>query len=219
MPLRHDFLALIDHQIAMCDRYGARLDLGIEADVAAVTNYAADVVILATGAHEESVAFPEGGRGLTLTEALSQPWELGERVAFYDTVGTGAALSVAEHLARLGKRVTILTPLGAVGRNVTRYSMPAASQRLRRLGVRIGPLRRIRAADTGRLIVENTATGSTEAVDDFDSVVAAGPARSRDDLCLALAATGLDVMSVGDCVAPRSALEAVFEGHGAGRAI
>jgi len=40
-----------------------------------------------------------------------------------------------------------------------------------------------------------------------------------DRLLMPLRATGLEVKAIGDCLTPRTALEAVYEGHAAARAL
>jgi hypothetical protein len=52
-----------------------------------------------------------------------------------------------------------------------------------------------------------------------DSVVAAAGSVADDDLYRRLRGRVADLWMVGDCVAPRTALEAIYEGHAAGRAL
>ncbi len=219
MPLRHDFLGLVDYQVTACLHHGVELEMGLEADARSVTASGADAVVLALGAEETPVGFPDGGSGLTLSRALQRSWELGPRVALYDTTGSWSSVSVAEHLARVGKHVTLFAPAAAFAWQVTPYSRTAVTERLRRLGVRVSLLSRIRSFDEGRLAVEDLSTGEIVTTDGFDSIVAAGPPCSRTNLRQGLAGAGIAVIGAGDCVAPRSALEAVFEGHAAGRAL
>jgi hypothetical protein len=56
---------------------------------------------------------------------------------------------------------------------------------------------------------------------DFDAIVAPTHGVPNDDLVDALRRIegAPEIRVVGDCASPRSALEAVFEGHEAGRAL
>jgi len=66
--------------------------------------------------------------------------------------------------------------------------------------------------------VEDLSTGEIECIT-VDSVIAAGNPVARTDQYGRLAVSGIGVTLVGDCLAPRSALEAVYEGHEVGRAL
>lgn len=219
MPLRHDFLKLLDHQIASCDRYGVAVSTGVEADAARVADHAPDVVVLALGAEAAEVHFPGGGSGITPAGALEEPDDLGTAVAFYDLTGSWGAISVAEHLAGTGKRLTIFTPGLVAGWHVTRYSRTALSERLRRLEVKIEAGHHVLAWDGGALEVAPVDSGVAESRVGFDSVVVAGHGVARTQLGADLAQAGIGAISVGDCVAPRTALEAVYEGHEVARGL
>lgn len=219
MPLRHDFLGLLHHQAASCDRHGVSVETGVEADVERIAHHGADVVVLALGADIAAMDFPHGGTGITPIDALESPDDLGTTVAVYDMTGSWAAISVAEHLARIGKRVTIFTPGPIAGWHVTRYSRTAIAARLRDLGVKIATSHEVLAWEEGALQVAPLDSGTPEFRDGFDSVVATGHGIARTQLGKDLAEAGIRAISVGDCVAPRTALEAVYEGHQVARAI
>ena len=175
-----------------------------------------DVVVTATGASPTPVVLPDGTRALTLEEALDRPWSVGPAVAVVDHTGEWAAMSVVEHLARLGRTVAVVSPVAAIGWHVTRYSAPALFSRLRRLGVALHPLGDPVAWDGSTLTVESA--GARRRIP-ADTVVGAGYGRSRTDLADALRTRGMDVRRVGDAVAPRTGVEAVFEGHEVARAL
>lgn len=219
MPLRHDFLALLDHQVRSCERFGVTIETGVAADAERVADHHADVVVVALGADLAPVEFPAGGSGITLVAALESPGDLGATVAFYDLTGSWGAISVAEHLARIGKHVTIFTPGPVAGWRVTQYSRTAIAKRLRELGVKIATAHHVIGWDDEVLQVTPLDSGVTEVRHGFDSVVAAGHGVARTRLAGELAEAGIQVVSVGDCLAPRTALEAVFEGHEVAREI
>ncbi|MFZ9626764.1 MAG: hypothetical protein ACO3AD_16000 [Burkholderiaceae bacterium] len=56
-------------------------------------------------------------------------------------------------------------------------------------------------------------------IDGIDHLIAVVPPRSNAGLEAGLAEAGIAFSMAGDCVTPRNALEAVFEGHRSGRAI
>jgi len=213
MPHRAEFLNLLDWQLAQCARHGVAIETGRRADSAALRAAAPERVVLATGSVPEPVLLPGGGRVLSMPEALAEPAACGGRVALLDMIGEWSSLSLAEHLARAGRKVEVFVPVAAFAWRTTIYSTLANRRRLRELGVRISLLRAARSWDGRSLAVEDLSTGEVEARAGFDSVVAADYNRAEDGLLHALEAAGLPVRAIGDCQAPRTALEAVFEGH------
>jgi 2,4-dienoyl-CoA reductase-like NADH-dependent reductase (Old Yellow Enzyme family) len=228
MPKRHDFLALVDEQIAACRRYGVDMRLNTTVDIdslvsnerpAGPPDHVPDHLIVATGARLQPVAFPGGGTGLTLAEALTRSWSGGERVAVYDLVGDWSTMGVVEHLADQGVAVTYLTPVAGYGWKITVYSKTALTSRLREARVAIRPLRSGRSFVDGVFTVEDLSTGELESLE-VDAVVAAGNPMADDVLADKMAALGPSpvggaptVTVIGDGLAPRTALEAVYEGH------
>lgn len=83
--------------------------------------------------------------------------------------------------------------------------------------MRIASLRALVDFRDGRLTVEDVSTGGAETIEDVDTVVAVKPNRACNPLEAEMEAAGLPYVMAGDCLAPRTALEAVFEGHAAGR--
>ena len=220
LPKRHDFLALVDQQIAACERHGVSVHLNTDFDPASDRSWvaAADHLIAATGAHAQPVRFPDGGTGLTTAEAVARSWHPGQRVAFYDLMGDWTSLGVVEHLADTGVEVTYLTPVAGYAWKITVYSRTALVARLREARVAVRPLRSAVSLHDGVFTVEDRSTGDHETLT-VDAVVAAGnPAADSVGHSMAetLGGDGPDriaVTVIGDCLAPRSALEAVYEGH------
>jgi len=220
MPQRRDFLDLLAHQEAAVARAGVAVVLRRRADAGAVVAHRPDAVVVATGRAPRALEFAGGGRGLTLEEALSGD-ALGDNVAVLDMLGSYAIGAVIEHLARSGRRVTVLAPTGTPGWHITIYSAFAWRRRLKELGVRIRGHCTVEAFANGETQLLDLSTGALTATREFDAIVAPTHGAPEDALVDALrAAAGyLDIRVVGDCASPRSALEAVFEGHEAGRAL
>ena len=217
MPKRHDFLTMIEEQIAACERHGVTIRTGTQFVIGGATQ-STDHVVVATGSRPTVVEFPDGGSGLTLAGALAADSELPQRIVLYDLLGDWASISVAEHLADLAKDVTYVTPVAGYAWKVSRYSKTALTARLRDAGVAIRPLRAARSFDGANFIVEDLSTGSLEHIS-ADLVIAAGNPTANTELFAHLTRSGTTVTLVGDAVAPRTALEAVYEGHEVGRAI
>lgn len=223
MPLRRDFLRLLDYQQAALARTGVAVALGRPGDAAAILDAGADRVILATGAEPATIDLPAGGTALTLERAIADPDGLGERVALVDTLGGWSVAATAEWLADRGHRVTLIAPTGTPAWTVSIYSSFALRQRLKDKKVAILPLQAATGFADGVARLVDLSTGIERETRDFDSLVAPAHARPRDGLALALAAAAaergaaIEIRAAGDCQAARTALEAVYEGYEAGR--
>lgn len=218
MRKREDFARLLDLQQRRLERYGVSVELGREASADAIAAHGADLVVLATGSAPNVHRFPSGATALTVDEAVAEPARLGKRVVVHDETGDWPAFSLLEHLALNGHAVTVMTPLAAIGWRTTIYSTAATRKRLRALKVRIVPLRALVDFDGGSLTVEDVSTGEVE-THAADSVVVARIPLAYNPLEAALDAAGIAHVMAGDCLAPRTALEAIYEGHAAGRSM
>ncbi|WP_216180596.1 FAD-dependent oxidoreductase [Verticiella alkaliphila] len=212
VPSRARYLKLLDHQQAQVLRHGVTVHLQRRADVASVLAVRPDVVVLATGSSPQAApAVPGGGPVYDVTLAVREADRLGDTVAVVDLTGEWATLSVVEHLADLGKRVTVYSPVAAVFWRTTIYSTLATTRRLREKGVRLAPLRRLQAWDGRVLTVEDVSCGELHR-HEADALVLAQYHMANDSLRAPLQAAGLQVREAGDCLAPRTAMEAVYEG-------
>jgi hypothetical protein len=101
----------------------------------------ADLAIVATGSKPQPRRFAGGGSVLTMEQALASPDACGASVALLDAIGEWSSLSLAEHLARAGRSVTVFVPVAGFAWRTTIYSTLANRKRLREHRVRIAPLR------------------------------------------------------------------------------
>ena len=199
--------------------HGVGLALGREATSAAVRQFQPEVVVLATGSLSVPFSLPAGGRAYSLEEALAHPESLGRNVAFYDTIGEWSALGAIEHFSDIGKKVAVFSPVPAFSWRTTIYSTYANSARLKDKQVQINLMRRIVGFGNSALQVEDTSTGEISERTGFDSLIAVQYNQSDDSLYDALRADGFTTHLVGDALSPRTALEAVYEGHEIGMKI
>ena len=212
-PKRAEFRTLMDEQIADLGRFGVTVVTGKHADAASIADFAADAVFLATGSMPVRAEFAGGGKAFTIVEALDDPAVLGTDVALFDRTGEWAALTLAEHLADLGKKVTFFSPAGGIAWRTTIYSTLANLKRLREKKVRLATLRKVTAFDGETLTVEDLSTGESELHMGFTGVVAAEHNFADQSLFQQLRHLDVPVRQIGDNLAPRTALEAVYHGH------
>ena len=223
MPLRQDVLLLLDAQRRALERSGATLRLRERAEPGALVE-GFDAVLVATGARPAASAM-QHGTALTMEQALAAPDQLGEQVAVQDVLGSWAVAGFVEWLAGTGRRVILLAPTGAPGWQVNIYSSFAWRKRLLEKSVRILGLHAAQGIADGVLRMQDLSTGEALELTGVSSLVAPAHATPDDGLLRHLtdafaARNDAPVLqAIGDCVAARSALEAVFEGHQAGRTL
>jgi len=191
-------------------RYGVAVRLGQEATRETVEAMAPDVIVVATGAAlDPTRTWPvSGGALLDVYDVLEDRADVGQRVVVLS--GERAGLVCAEYLSALGKRVTIVEP----GPRIAPDVIPTFRWRhlawVKEYGIETVTRAKVEAITAeGVTVVDHTGARRTIAA---DSVIAAGPRRSRQDLIEALEFSGDELYFAGDVVRPRSVHNAVREG-------
>lgn len=181
----------------------------------------ADTVLVATGATPSAPAVPSVSRVWSITEAIAAQRELGDRVLLIDHDGGWPTGTVAEHLGRNGVAVDIVTPDASFLPNVTVYSRVAIVDRLRQLPITVRPLQRVVRVNDGVATLEDCISGARSQLRGVSAVVTAVPSTADDVLARELRSAGFRGKAhiIGDAYAPRTALEAVYEGHVAAMSI
>ena len=206
---------LVEWLLSECERLGVVIETGTEAsgsDLDTARGRALPVV-LATGSRRARPAFDADESCLvldapTLLESGPDVLPAGP-VLVHDPVGGPIGVGVAEWLAGAGADVALVTPDQIAGSLLSRTGdLADANTRLQRAGVRRELRSLLRSAIDGSALLEHVWTGEQRQVG-CRSVVDCGH-RLPDD---GLGGTRRDVRRAGDCVAPRSALEAVLEGR------
>lgn len=220
-PARRELAEIVEHQCEELKRLGIDVRLGVRATPESLAESGLDAVVLATGSQPRDPAIPhEGVPVLTPEQAVESEEEwAGRRVVVIDDVGHFPAYLPAELMADRGAEVTVATPRLAAGSNLDSATLMTMHSRLARKGVEfLVHSAALRVTSEG-VVFRDTLTDA-ELVRPADAVVLAAPNRVRDDLSAALRERGaVEVLQVGDCVAPRTMTEAVREGRLAGRAL
>ena len=212
MRLREDFGLWLEFATRRLERVGVAVETGREATPEAVKATGYEAVILATGATSVAHLLPDGTRCMTLDEAATANFQ-GQRVAVYDETGDWSALGLVEHLAERGALVTLITPTAGVMWRTSIYSNTLTFSRWREKKIRIRTLRRPQALAGGELVLEDMSCGEIEQLAGIDTLIACIVPRAAHGLEEPLNAMGMRPILIGDCLAPRNAVEAVFEGH------
>ena len=208
---------------AECRRLGVRIDTGTEIGPAEVAAARADgiTVLIATGSRPAApgplaplpLLDPLDVLARGLTAVPDGP------VVVHDPVGGPAGVAMAEWLAAGGRTVTLVTPDQVAGAQLSRTGdLADANARLQRAGVTRALRSLLRhfkhgPAGSGRVVMEDAWTGEQQEIS-CAAVVDCGPRLADTELYDAvLQDNPPGVPRAGDCVAPRTAAEAVLEGR------
>ncbi|HEX9259929.1 MAG TPA: mycofactocin system FadH/OYE family oxidoreductase 1 [Acidimicrobiales bacterium] len=199
-----------------CERLGVELVTGVEVTADDLPGDA-DVVVLATGGRRGSPPYEvaEGVEVLDVLDVLGGHAMLPREgtIVVLDPTGGPAGVSFAESL---GERAVLVTPDQIAGNELSRTGdLAPANVRLQRRKVRIERRTVVRAVRDGEVEVEDRFTGARRTIG-AAAVVDAGFRLPQDSLH---EATGGRWLRAGDCVAPRTILEAVLEGRRAALAV
>lgn len=228
-PRRGQILDLIGWWTRELDRLGVEVQYNTLLEADDVPAYGADAVVVATGSLPDENAFQRGlpqleqlpgierGNVCAVEDIMGRSARPGRRVIVLDDLGHWHGAGTAWHLAEAGHAVTVVTRHATIGVELARTAADLPLRmRLRQLGVVERGDSAIRewhgdAADVVNLLDETTAR--IEA----DTLVTATVNRAQDWLADDLAAGNTPVHAIGDSVAPRLVVMAIYEGRELGQ--
>ena len=221
LPGREEFGGIVDNLRREAERAGARIRLRSRVDRTFIENDGPDAVVLATGARPRE--FPlEGADEAHVVEAwqvLRGEANVGTSVVIADWRCDWIGLGLAEKLARDGCRVRLCSNGYMPGQTIQQYVRDHWLGVMHKLGVEIIPMVRLFGADADSVYLQHTTSGEPVICDEVDTLVTSMGHQSEDALFLELEDWEGEVHRIGDCLAPRTAEEAVLEGLKAGAAI
>lgn len=216
MPYRDEFANSVRHLEGQIRKLGVDVRTGTRADAATALAGDPSCVIVATGSFPGDFDVPGGGKVRSVHESITTGVD-GPRVVLIDAGEAGwKVCTAAENLAAAGHEVTLVTP-GSVGASMDAFSRPPMLLRLRAGGVEFLEYHTLSAVTADGAEVTETLTGTPRLLA-ADSVVGAAYGVADDALFAELltlgeagGAPGVDVHAVGDCLAPRQAIDAVWD--------
>ena len=145
---------------------------------------------------------------ITAVDFLQGKKQAGDNVA---VIGGGAiGAETALHMARMGKKVTLIEMLAYIAADVFDESRKLLLLQMDKFGVTQLLESKVTEFTDGGVIIE---TRSGKKKIKVDTVVLALGLRPETRLLDELCQTGRKVVAIGDCVAPRKILEAIWEGY------
>ena len=221
LPRRAEFGGIVTNLMREMELAQVGLRRGVRVDAALVAAERPDAVILATGAvpHVPELPTDGGVQVVTAWDVLRGEVAAGARVVVADWRCDWIGPGVAERLARAGSSVTLAVNGLHAGEVLPLYVRDDIAANLHRLRVEVRPYARLFGTAGDTVFLQHTPSGEAMEVEGVDTLVLCLGHRPVDDLSAAIEAMGIEVWMAGDCLAPRTAEEAVFEGLKAGNAV
>ena len=221
LPGRAEFGGIVTNLTREMELAQVQIRRGTRVTVDRVEAERPDVVILATGALPYVPDLPTDGQVQIVTawQVLEGKATPRARVLVADWRCDWIGPGIAERLTRAGSHVTLAVNGTHPGESLPLYVRDTMAATLQDLGVAIRPYARLYGTAGDTVYLQHTASGAAMEITGVDTVVLALGHQSVDDLSASLLARGVDVRMIGDCLSPRTAEEAVFDGLKAGVAV
>ncbi len=212
-PGKQEIRVFLEYLVGQLKKLNVKIFLNQEISPAKIPQTDAEVIILASGGTPQKPEIPgvERENVLTAWEALMNPERIGEKAL---VVGAGAVgAETAEFLADRGRQVTLIEMVKEIALDEERINRKLLLRRLGEKGVKVRVLTKATAIIPQGVEVE--ANGRREILP-ADTVVLATGVQSNKSLEEGLKSLKLDFYSIGDCVTPRKAIDAIHEGFKTG---
>jgi len=221
LPGRAEFGGIVTNLTREMELAGVTVRRNTPVDRALIESEAPDAVILATGARPAPVEI-EGAEEAHMVEAwavIRGEANVGGRVVIADWRCDWIGMGVAEMLARNGCDVTLAVDGYMPGQTIQMYVRDHWAATLQKLGVKVIPYARLFGADADTVYLQHITSGEPIILDGVDTVVTALGHNSVTTLADSLEGWDGEIHLVGDCLAPRTAEEAVLDGLKVGTAV
>ncbi len=230
-PRRAQILDLLQWYEGQLEARQVGVWLNTPMEVEEVRDFGADVVVVATGSlpagtgfqrfHAEQETLPgiERGNVWPVEDVMGRACRPGGRVVVLDDGGNWRGAGTAWHLAEQGHAVTLVTPHATVAHELARSAADFPLRRnLKRLDARFITDSVVKAWLGDAALVVSLLDGTEQRIE-CDALILATPNVAQTTLADELEESGVPVHRVGDCVAPRWAVHAIYEGRKLGRSL
>jgi len=212
-PYRQEIGDAIKYLSAQIRKLGVKVVLQQEVTPALVKETKPQVVVVATGSSPMIPQIPgmQHNPVVTAHTVLRDEVEVGDSVVVWG--GSQIGVETAELLASQEKKVIIVEESTKVGRDITIFDVWGVRMRLYKLGVKMLTKSTLREMLPGAVIVVGQDGEQTIPV---DTVVVAKKLKANKELRESLGGVVNELYAVGDCVAPRKAINAIHDGFRVG---
>ena len=221
LPHRAEFGGIITNLTREMELARVAIHKGVDVDKATITKFAPDTVIIATGATPRWPEF-EGREDAHVVDAwqvLRGQANVGNSVVVADWRADWIGIGLAELLAQNGHSVRLAVNGYMPGQTIQMYVRDASIGRLHTLGVETLPYMRLFGADEDSVYLQHIMSNEPVICENVDTLVLCQGHTPLNAVETMVRQLGINHHLVGDCVAPRTAEEAVLEGLHAGRSV
>ena len=215
LPGRAEFGGLATNLMRELELLDVEIHTSTPVDVSMIEDMTPDEVIIATGAHS---ALPQLEH-LSETANIIDSWsviggqgDVGKSVVIWDWRSDWVGLGLAQMLAESGCHVRLAVNGIVPGERIPSMVRDHWVGELQKCDVEIIPYVRLFGADEDTVYFQHIASGRPVILEDVDTLVSHHAPRRNASLADALFASGFEPRVIGDCLAPRTAEEAVLEG-------
>jgi 2,4-dienoyl-CoA reductase-like NADH-dependent reductase (Old Yellow Enzyme family) len=214
LPGRAEFGGIVTNLAREMELAGVRVVKNTRVDAALVRREAPEALVIATGAkpRRPSLEEADGQHVVDAWQVLRGEANVGSSVVVADWRCDWIGLGIAEKLARDGCHVRLCVNGLHAGQRLPFYVRDSWVGILHKLGVEIVPYVRLFGADADSVYFQHMTSGEPVVLEKVDTLVTALGHERVADLADDLAGYAGDVHLIGDCLAPRTAEEAVLEG-------
>ncbi|RBH53659.1 MULTISPECIES: FAD-dependent oxidoreductase [Pseudomonas] len=213
LPRRSEFGGASTNLQREMELAGVRVVRNTRVDRALVEREQPDLVIVATGAEPYWPAFERGGE-LQVVDAwqvLRDEVKIGRSVVVVDWRCDWIGPGIAERLVRAGHQVRLAVNGTHCGESLPLYVRDQLAGELHRLGIPITPYARLYGCDDSTVYLQHTASGEPMLFEEVDTLVLCQGHQPVDTLGDELQGL-VEFRRIGDCLAPRTVEEAIYEG-------
>jgi len=218
LPRRAEFGGIVTNLSRELATSGARIVKNTRVDRALAEREAPDAIILATGAKPYIPDFPHDG-----DVQIADAWQVlrgevkpGQRVLITDWRGDWIAPGIAEYLARSGSSVALAINGTHAGQALPYYVRDDIVAVLHRLRIPVTTYERLYGCSGDTVLMQHAASGEPIVYEEIDTLVLCQGHVATAELEAELRPLVNEFFMIGDCMAPRTAEEAVYEGLQAG---
>ncbi len=221
LPGRAEFGGIVTNLTREMELAGVTVKTNSSVNAVTIEKLNPDTIVLATGARSCLPEFEgrEDCHAVDAWDVIRGAANVGQSVVISDWRCDWVGLGVAEKLARDGCRVRLCVNGTVAGEHIQGIVRDIWNGKLHRLGVEVIPYTGLYGAAGNTTYMKHTITGDPVILEGVDTLVTAHATYPETELQKTLESWSGEVVAIGDCLSPRTAEEAVFDGLKAGCAL